>query len=636
MRHALPTAMFRSVLPATVAGDCQRLTSLVAERWRAAGRAAVGTWLAVATIACAPTPGSIGVPAAPVALDGEAAIGMHLGKRAEGRRGLVAAGHPAAAEAGREMLRKGGNAVDAAVATAFALGVVEPMMSGLGGSGGMVVWDAQAGRADFLEFYATAGARVDTTLHLATEPLGARAVAVPGEVAGLLAAHERWGRLTRQEVMAPAIRLAEEGFPVHAMLARVVQSDSAKLAASAARDLFLPGGRPLPPGAHLRQPELAATLRRIAAEGRDGFYRGPVAAAIVRALEGSGNPITLDDLAGYEPRWRRPICGTYLGRTVLTASPPLSGAQVVASLNLLELQDWSTLGLPHRDVRAFDALTTSLRAARADRDAYSGDPASAWIPAAALASERWAARRLADATARPERQAPGDPRGVITQPEGRCAQLDPWRDAPPPPSLPAREAPDDDGDDMREGGETTHLSVVDAEGNAVALTITQGLYFGSGVWVAGTFLNSAMANFRAPDAPSNAIGPGRIPATTTAPTIVLDADGRTEVVIGSPASGRIPPAIAQTLLYTLQFGLDPYTAVSLPRIYPWTSSRRVQLEQGFAGEVLGGARTLGWELQQHPPTDFFFGGVTVLVRRDGRWIGAADPRRSGEVRSADR
>lgn len=596
--------------------------------------------LAIITLAalgaCAPrTAGPATSPTPRQVAAGPEALGTVLGKRAEGTRGMVAAAHPAAAEAGQEVLRLGGNAVDAAVATSFAIGVVEPMMSGIGGGGGMVIWMADSRTADFMEFYSTAGSGVDSNYAADGGLQGARAVAIPGEVAGLLAAHERYGRLPLTQVMAPAIRLAQDGFSVHAMLARVAAGDSAKLSRSAprAQEIFLPGGRPVAAGTLLLQPELAATLRRIAAEGRDGFYTGPVAQEIVRTLNADGNPISMADLAAFQPRWRRPVCGTYIGRMVITAAPPLSGSEVVEALNLLELHDWSSMGFPQRDPDAFDAMVTSIRAARADRNAFRSDPAVDYWPAAAFASRRFAERRLADAMARPEDQVPGDPSGISGAPEHACAAIDPWRDvrvsgrAVAPPDLVFAD------EDMQEGGETTHMSVVDADGNAVALTVTQGLYFGSGVWAAGTFLNSAMGNFSPAAASRNRAGAGRIPTTTIAPTILLDAAGAVEVVIGSPASGRIPPAVAQTLLYTLQFGMDPYSAVSMPRAYPWTDSRVVQIEQGFDGGVLAGARSLGWVLQQRIPIDHYFGGVAVLVRRDGRWIGAADPRRSGEVRA---
>ena len=354
-----------------------------------------------------------------------------LGKRLVAEHGMVASAHPAASEAGVEMLRQGGNAVDAAAAAAFAVGVVEPMMSGLGAGGGMTVWMQDERQADYLDFYSAAGAAVDTTLRgYDGSRVTPRGVAVPGAVAGLLDAHERWGLLPREAVLAPAVRLAEEGFPVHPLLARIVAGDSAKLNAypGAAR-IFWPGGKPIRAGERLVQPELAATLRQVAAEGRDAFYRGPVAEEIVRVLHEGGNPLTLEDFASYQARWRRPVCGAYHGLTVLSAPPPQSGMQVIEMLNLLEPYDLPELGLPTRSPRTFHILTSAMRVAMADRNATVGDPDGSAVPAAGVASKSFAQERaeLVGASAVPDTIPPGDPLAEDQLPPvAGCAALQPW------------------------------------------------------------------------------------------------------------------------------------------------------------------------------------------------------------------
>lgn len=559
-----------------------------------------------------------------------------LGKRGVAERGMVASAHPLASDAGVEMLRAGGNAVDAAVAAAFAVGVVEPMMSGIGGGGGMLVWTQGDRRADYLDFYPTAGAAVDTTLRSYRGPSATpRGVGVPGAVAGLLDAHARWGRLPREAVLAPAIRLAEEGFPVGPLLARTTAGDSAKIAASpGAARIFLPGGRPIRAGERLVQPELAATLRRVAAEGRDGFYRGSVAEEIVAVLNRGGNPMTTADLADYRSRWRRPLCGEYRGAVLLSAAPPQSGMHVIEAMHLLEPYDLPALGHPTRSGRAFHVLTSALRTAVADRSAYVGDPDRAYVPAAGVASREYARERAAHvgAVSAAERIPAGDPRRAdALPPSPRCRALEPFPPAAAAPTAPGPAAvrPEAAGDEGY--GETTHLSAVDAEGNAVSLTYTQGLYFGTGSWAAGTFLNSALLNFSDNPESPNALGSGRVPASTIAPTIVLDGD-RVRLVIGSPASGRIPPAIVQALVYTLDFGMDPLEALRMPRLFPSSASPVVRVEDGFPGAVLGEAVSLGYRIEAAPPADLFFGGVHLIERRDGRWVGAADPRRNGEVR----
>jgi gamma-glutamyltranspeptidase/glutathione hydrolase len=183
---------------------------------------------------------------------------------------------------------------------------------------------------------------------------------------------------------------------------------------------------------------------------------------------------------------------------------------------------------------------------------------------------------------------------------------------------------------VHEGGETTHLSVVDADGNAVSLTITQGVYFGSGAFAAGTFLNSAMNLFSDdPDHP-NALGPDRVPRSTTTPTILL-RDGRVHMVLGSPGAGRIPPAVLQSIVYVLDYGLDPFAALSMPRVNPYFSTTEVEFEQGVHARVLAGATELGYRLTAFPPASLYFGGVHMILRRGDRWVGAADPRRDGTV-----
>ncbi|AHG88758.1 gamma-glutamyltranspeptidase [Gemmatirosa kalamazoonensis] len=585
---------------------------------------------ALALAACTtPRPSPIAVP--------------DLGKRAVAERGMVAAGSAYAAEAGVEMLRQGGNAVDAAVAATFAIGVVEPSMSGIGAGGGMMIWNQQAHRADYVDFYGTAGASPDTALRSrgTGRIAAARGVAIPGAVAGLLAAHEKYGKLPRATVLGPAIRLAADGFIANSILIRELQSDSTKVLGPApVARIFFPGGHMVRVGDRVVQSELAATLRRIADQGRDGFYTGPVAAEIVSTLNAGGNPATLDDFARYAPRWKRPLCTTYRGRVVLSAPAPQGGMQVLETLNLLEPVRLTTLGAPHRDVAAFRALAGAMRAAVTDRDAYVGDPDKAAVPQAGLTSKAYAAERAAvaaDTTPR-ARLAAGDPwaEDRAAAPESGCAEYQPvgparvaavrdsglgTRNSSPP--SPESRVP------SSESSETTHLSIVDADGNAVSVTNTNGLAFGTGTWAAGAFFNSAMLNFARSETSANAIGPWRVPSSTIAPTVVLE-HGRVREVVGSPGSAAIPPAVVETIVYTLDYGLDPLAALRVPRVIP-SSNAQLRVEMGFAEPVLDAARRMGFETIMSP-MDMGFGGVHVIERVGGRWVGAADPRRDGEVR----
>lgn len=557
-------------------------------------------------------------------------------QRVEARHGVVAAAHPAAARAGVTMLEAGGNAVDAAVATAFALGVVEPMMGGVGGGGAMTMWLAETKEGWHVEFYASAPGRPDYGLDSLDAAAGVGGslttpeqwAAVPGTVAGLLEVHERYGRLPRERVLEPAIHLAAEGFLVHPFLAQIMGETAEKLSYSPdAAAIFIPDGGLLQAGDPLVQSELARTLELVAREGRDGYYRGPVADEVVATLRSGGNTITLEDLAQYSPRWRRPLCGSFRGYSVLTAPPPLAGVQVLEALNLIESLDPAVSGLPTEDGEALGILVDAVRIARADAAAWVGDPRDTGVPAVGLASHAFAAQRSDQMglSPVPDTLSPGDPWAAERL---RMAPACPELDHFPPTTQPRpEEAAAHDSAGGGDEGETTHLSVVDAEGNAVSLTFTLGAYFGYGAWAAGAFFNDANENFGGPVA--NRRAPHRTPRTQTTPTLVV-RDDRVKMVVGSPGGGRIAPAIVQAIVYTLVYGLDPWTALHLPRFYPLVDAPEVHLEVGFAPEAAAALRARGYTVNVHLPYDRYFGGLhIVVVTDDGTLIGAADPRRGG-------
>ncbi len=554
-------------------------------------------------------------------------VGPDLGKRVVADHGVVAAGNAYASDAGLEMLRQGGSAIDAAVATAFALGVTEPMMSGLGAGGGLLYYDAKTKHAEYLDFYSASGSIVDLGLRSTTSTATPRGVGIPGAVRGLLAAHARYGKLPVAAVLAPAIRLAGEGYTANALLAREVAVSIEKLSATGAKAIFLPGGKPVRAGDHIVQPELAATLRTIAAQGADAFYAGAIGDHIVQTLRDAGSTITRADFAAYQPQWTRPVCTMYHGRVVLSAAAPQSGMQVIEALNLVAGRDLPALGLPSRNADAFRVMTGALRIAVTDRDAVVGDPSKVAVPMAGVTSTAYAATRasLVDAPAQPRLPA-GDPWSYEKAPTGDCAVL---AAAPVSTVQPRPAAPGTPGDGAM--SETTHMSVVDDAGNAVSITNTLGLGFGTGTWVDGVFLNSALFNFARDAASPNAPGPFRIPASTIAPTIILN-DGAVEMVVGCPGSPAIPPAIVQTIVYVLDYHLDPMQALRIPRMIPSSSGVGLRMEDGFAEGVYAEAKRLGYEVAVSPPVDMGFGGVHVIARIGGRWVGAADPRRDGEVR----
>jgi gamma-glutamyltranspeptidase/glutathione hydrolase len=573
-------------------------------------------WLLVTVLfaACA----RAGAPPATLAPD--------VGKRLVAANGMVSSAHPLASEAGLSVLQAGGNAVDAAVATAFAIGVVEPEMSGVGGSGAMLAWIAKDRHAEFLDFYAAqplASFRAARAVGRDTlAPL--RVVGVPGNVAGLLLAQERYGRLTRAQVMAPAIRLAEDGYPMYEVLASMVRRDTANLGRdSVARALFLPDGRPRSLGEHYSNPALARVLRTIAADGRKGFYEGWVAKDVIARMNGGGHPVTSADFARYEPVWRRPLCATYNGRVLLSAPPPEGGLQLVETVKLLDPARAATFGLPTRDARAFDLFASALRVGQTANRA-NGDPRWRTVPARGLVSDAFVATRATEvgtghaaAAVRPTSASAFD---AAPSPE-TCAPYAPYGAAPAVSAAPQ-------SDDGPSGGETTHISVVDREGNAVAVTVTNSSVFGSGAAVDGFFLNNSGATVtRAElDRPSAPEWLTRI--TTIAPTLLLQ-NGAVEMVIGSPGGGRIPLAMAQTIWYVVNYGLDPLDAVRMPRLTPGAGNPEVEVESGFDPAVLSAARAMGY---RPVPPGFEYARIYMIGRRDGMWIGVADPRHDGQVR----
>lgn len=572
------------------------------------------SWLVLAVVACAPAP----APRITAPPDD--------GRRVVAHNGVVTSAHPLASEAGLAMLRAGGNAVDAAVAAGFAIGVVEPEMSGLGGGGAMLLWQNAGRDVEYADFYSSQPARAfldaGATRADSTKPL--REVAIPGLVAGLLEALDRHGSLPRSVVMAPAIRYAREGFPIYSTLAEFISRDTTRLGADpVARKLFAPNGRWLQIGERLVNPELADALERVANEGRDGFYRGALAGEIVKRLSAGGHPASLDDLAAYQPLWKRPLCTTYRGRVVLSAPPPQGGMQLLHSLELLERGDASAAGLPAESARGFDLFASAMRAGTQGAR-LSGDPRWKAIPARAATSDAYAAARanvIATGHAADTVRAISATPYESSPPPAACVPFLPYGDATSP-----RAVSDTAGDlHGAAGGETTHISVVDRNGDAVSLTVTNSSAFGSGVAVHGFFLNDSGVQWFA-DAGTGAAWLTR--NSTIAPTMMFE-DGRLMLVIGSPGGGRIPLAMTQVISYVTDFGMDALDAIRMPRLYTTgANSRRVEVEVGFAPAVLEAARGMGYV----PVAQAFGYARLYLIAREGdAWVGAADPRHDGRV-----
>jgi gamma-glutamyltranspeptidase / glutathione hydrolase len=551
-----------------------------------------------------------------------------LGKRLESRSGIVSASQPDAAAAGAATLRRGGNAMDAAVATAFALSVTDISQTGLGGGGALLWHDAAAGSQDYFLFYPRTGADSawrlqDTTL--SPSQRAARGAAIPGMVAGLLAAHERYGRLDRAAVLAPAIALARDGFIVTPLLARTIVSARERLAAdSAALALFAPGGQPLLAGQRLVQPLLAATLQQIADGGAQAFYEGGFAASLAAAVQARGGLITAQDLRDYSVTRTAPLCAEWRGYTVLSAPPPMGGGSVLSILQMSEAANVTSNASFTSNGEAVARLAGVQRLVTADAGWWRGDPAVMSVPARGFTSAAYARNRAALVpSVAPDTVTRGNP---WPQEQNALPQSCAGNQFPA-----ATPSAADSAVDMASGGEpqeqsyTSHLAVVDADGNAVSATTTVGVLFGSGVYAGGFFLNSSAGNL---DARTG--GTSRYANSTIAPTIVLE-NGALRLAIGAAGSQYIQPATAQVTMRILAFGEDAGAAIAAPRIQTTHLRRDVEVEPGFSSEVYASLVRAGYRPSSRI-ADLMFGAVhAVHVRRDGRRIGVADPRRDGSA-----
>ncbi len=527
--------------------------------------------------------------------------------------GLVVADSELASAAGMEILRRGGNAVDAAIATAFALSVVDQASSGLGGGGFMVIYRAKDQRAFTLDFRETAPEAARRELYMkdgkpvpALSLTGGLAVAVPAEVAGLVEARKRFGTLSLPTLVAPALKLANEGFALDAALRVAIerQQSAMKRFADLGR-VFLPNGTVPKQGDIIRQPDLGATLKAIGEDGGESFYRGRIAAAIVDTVRASGGVITREDLKNYKPVWREPLIGSYRGRRVITMPPPSSGG--VAILQMLNILEGYNVGQMEHDSSAYLHLVTeAMKHAFADRAQFLGDPDFVHVPVGKLTAKdyaAWVRRRIS-----PEKTQATSFYGYYHY-------------------------------DAEKGG-TTHFNVVDRFGNAVSCTQTVNTRFGSKLLAAGTgiVLNNEMDDFAIHGQvgnvyglignEANALEPNKRPLSSMAPTIVL-REGRPELVVGASGGPRIISAALQTILNVLDFHMPVSSAVEAPRIHHQWIPDRLNFEAGVSPQTRKGLEARGHALREQNAL-----GVTQAIARQGAQLsGAADSRKVDRART---
>jgi gamma-glutamyltranspeptidase/glutathione hydrolase len=600
--------------------------------------------------------------------------------------GAVATAHPLATEAANQMLARGGNAVDAAVAAAFAIGVVEPDGSGLGGGGGMLIYLHDRHETVYINYYPQAPADPAAISFAQDEDRdSAKSALVPGTAAGLCQALRDYGSLPLSEVIAPAIRYAAEGFPVDPTLAGLLLDNMEVLGTDPQlAEIFLTAGFPKMEGELLRQSDLAHVLELISAHGPAGFYRGETAERLVAGITAGGGVMTLDDLAGFEPVVSQPVRGTYRGLEIVSAPAPHSGVVLLEILNMMERVDFEPGVHFSQSARDIHLMAEIFRRAYADRSQYLGDPRYLTVPVAGLASKQFADERFAEinpyrAQPRRYRDTPYGFPAKFDTPVSRAAdpvrtgRRDPlrWddeRDDDPglPRSLddpfdrwnrrkgaggePRIAAPDtgkglgadrkkqsDDAkdDDGFDGGSTTHLSVIDSDSNMVSLTQTLGNFFGSKTMVNGILLNNGRVNFSAAS-PANLIEPNKRPRSSITPTMVFRQGGPL-MALGSPGAGRIIATMAQVLVNIIDFDMDVEAANSAPRFFCQKFDDHLYVEAGIDSEVVAGLTRLGHNVRTLGNMDLFFGGVQIAaIKRDGSgFVGSADPRRGGNATVLD-
>jgi len=569
------------------------------------------TFAVITLAACSNTPPPAQVPTQTTAAQAASAsydFELDVFHPVVAKNGMVASEQSLASHIGLDILQAGGNAVDAAVAMGFALAVTLPNAGNIGGGGFMMVYDAKSGQSTALDFRETAPQNATRNMYLdaAGNVIDGKslythyAVGVPGTVAGMEHALKKWGTMPLAKLIAPAAALAEKGFPVSETLAKVLKQEKSHMGRwSATRSIFWKGDNPLQRGDLLVQKDLAQSLRLIGAQGAKAFYEGSIAEKIAAEMAPHSGAITLKDLKNYRVIEREPVRGHYRGYDIVTMPPPSSGGvHLIQILNMMEhwpLNQWGV-----NSAKSIHHITEGMKLAYADRAQYLGDPDFVQIPVKGLTSKNYATQLAKSINAKSARNA-GD-----IQP----GQPQPY-----------------------ESDQTTHYSVVDKHGNAVAVTYTLNTNFGSGIVAKGTgiVLNNEMDDFAAKPGVANAYGlvggdanavaAGKRPLSSMTPTLVLQ-DGKPVLVTGSPGGARIITTVLQTVSNTIDFGMNPHEAAATPRFHHQWTPDELRIEKGFSADTLYLLHQWGHKVVVKPA----MGRTQTIQLRDGTLYGASDPR----------
>lgn len=534
-------------------------------------------------------------------------VDTHAPHDVTGKNGMVAAAHPLASAAGVEILKAGGNAIDAAIATGLALNMVEPNASGIGGGGFMVIRFAKTGEVAVVDYREMAPGASTKDMYASEQSSkekwtieGGKSVGIPGMVAGYFMALEKFGTKTFKELAKPAIKLGKDGFVVSEMLAGIIKDNYAKMAKfSEPQDVpyFDQYGLPLETGATLKNPQLAKVFEELGEKGPSAFYTGWVADAIVKSAQKAGGIITKDDLTKYVAKMRTPVTGTYRGYEIVSMPPPSSGGtHIIQMLNCLEYYDVKAMG--QNSVAFMHTFAEIMKLTFADRTAFMRDSDFGYVPVTGLTSKAYA-KTMVNQIA---------PDAIIAAPKA--------------------------GEPSKyESGNTTSFVVVDQEGNICCVTQTINYFFGSGVMAsgAGFMLNDEMDDFSTNPASVSAPEPYKRPLSSMSPTIVLK-NGKPFVALGSPGATRIFPTIVQTLVNIIDHGMGMDEAIEKPRIWsngPATFAYEDRIDE----KLIAAIEKLGHKPKKYTSYDAYFGAVQGILfdQATGIMYGGADSRRLGEA-----
>lgn len=537
------------------------------------------------------------------------------------KNGMVSSAHVLASQAGVEIMQKGGNAVDAAVATMLALNVVEPNASGLGGGGFMVIRNAKTGEVVFLDYREVAPASATKDMYASQQSkdekwstVGGKAVGVPGQLFGIFEALEKYGTMTFAEVAEPALRLAEEGFEVHPMQTGIIADNFEKIAMNNDLDdlAFFETGLPIEAGKTLKQPNLAKAFRLIADHGLKAMTEGPIGESVVSAVNRSGGNMTMGDLKNYKVKISDPAYGTYRGYHIYSTPPASSGGtHIVQLLNILE--NFPIRSMKHNSPQYLHTLSEAMKLVFADRGKYMADTAFVDVPLRGLTSKDYAKKLAGKIEMYKVMQEvqPGDPWPFQGQSDTTCYL----------------------GGGGNQHISTSHFSVVDKEGNIVASTNTVNYFFGSGVFATeyGFVLNNEMDDFSQNPESVNAPEPGKRPLSSMSPSIVLDPHGQPFMTLGAAGAMRIITAVTQIIMNVVDFGMHMDEAIEQPRIFSFSSggqSGPLRIEDAMDPSVVQMLRFRGHNVEVQPRGGYY-GTAQGILFIDGMMNGGADSRRLG-------